>query len=138
MTDEEIKIKRAEYVVKHKALKDKLKEAEKTVDSVMKEFDYLHASCVCVIVCSHCKHKVCECGKFGPGSAECGICGTGHGWYCPRSPDHICYYYTEEDSQGYRFIKMDDGSRHYMPNNYNVENEKEDSCLFCHHPEERN
>jgi hypothetical protein len=64
--------------------------------------------------------------------SSCVICGENFGHLCPESPDQICHYHT---SGG--FINLIDGRKIAAPANHDVDYETEDSCIFCHQPEER-
>lgn len=33
--------------------------------------------------------------------ALCAVCGKSFGWWCPKSPDHICHYSKSEDDCDY-------------------------------------
>lgn len=39
--------------------------------------------------------------KWASTSASCLICGLDFGWWCPKSPDHICHYSKTDDSCDY-------------------------------------
>ena len=59
---------------------------------------------------SSCEHEHI---KKNYDSAECNTCGEDFGWWCPKSPDHICDYEKEDGEYDW------------------------DSCRYCGHPEER-
>lgn len=66
-------------------------------------------------------------------------CNEYFGWYCPDSPDHLCHYCADQDEKGY-FVKLVNGERCNLLN-YTIKdknNESNDWCIFCGHPEERN
>ena len=141
MTDIELKEKRKEYKAKLDVLNAKIKEYEKLMQPYVIEVEKLKSSCAHVIVCDDCKQHECTCKdtEWGTGSAKCGICGAYMcGWYCQKSPDHICHYSTEVDENGKRFTVLENGERCYMPVAYdNQDYENDDDCLFCHLPDER-
>ena len=56
-----------------------------------------------------------SCGYAG---ARCIICNNDLGWYCPKSPDHLCNYYGIHGDNNYPYLDEDD-------------------CIYCHEPEER-
>lgn len=79
---------------------------------------------------THCEHRI---GKSSE-SAQCDVCGTYFGWYCPRSPDSVCHYETNADLM----IELIDGNlskpgSHWDGKKY----ETDDCCVFCGNPEER-
>jgi hypothetical protein len=51
--------------------------------------------------------------KWRSDGANCEGCGLGMGWYCPKSPTHICDYQQEDGSYD------------------------SDHCIHCHMPDER-
>lgn len=61
-------------------------------------------------------------------TAVCEICGERFKWWCPESPDHICYYFSTDGE-----VELIDGTtvKKSSPN------ENLDECLFCGKPEER-
>ena len=67
-------------------------------------------------------------------SAVCLVCGEDFGWWCPKSPDHLCHYYSENGK-----IELQDGTKVDRPKDapVSVKYETDDCCLFCHDPEER-
>lgn len=69
-------------------------------------------------------------------SAKCTECNCNLGWYCPKSPDHQCYYYSEEIA-GKKFIVLNNDTKVPLPDDHNSEYETDDSCLFCGEPDER-
>ena len=78
-----------------------------------------------------CNHNIIE---SSYGSANCDICNENLGWYCPDSPDHTCYYYT--NPQG--VIELRNGTEVNVPDpEHDARYETCDDCLFCHEPEER-
>ena len=74
-------------------------------------------------------------------SAVCEICGSLFGWYCPKSPDHACHYFSEEEDDGRHYVRLIDGTKCYLPDSYTKqkkhEDESDDWCIFCGQPEER-
>ena len=84
---------------------------------------------------ANCQHKMV---KTGSASVECKLCNVWFGWYCPKSPDHTCYYFSEKDKNG-RYIDLLSGVRCYLPKNYEptAGYESDDWCIFCGSPEER-
>lgn len=71
-------------------------------------------------------------------SGKCADCGIDTGWYCPKSPDHTCHYYSEKKPDGY-YVRLITGKAHkivkYSKDKH--ENEEEDWCIFCGQPDER-
>ena len=89
-----------------------------------------------------CPHEIEKGNKdLESSSAKCKICGSLFGWYCPDSPDHTCHYYSEEEDDGRRYVRLVDGRKQYLPDSYakKIEDcgESDDWCIFCGHPEER-
>ena len=78
-------------------------------------------------------------------SQSCIICGTYMGHGCGKSPDRVCHYYTTEVN-GQRGVELFEGkfvplkdilSEGETEDDYCMENETDDYCLFCGLPEER-
>lgn len=90
----------------------------------------------------NCHHTIIEVGaqpEYGwHGDATCEDCDTHFGWWCPVSPDHTCYYHTEEIGKE-RGVTLHNGQNHIFQEYdlADVEYETEDNCLFCHDPDER-
>ena len=85
-------------------------------------------------------HEIKERGDYG--GAECINCAPtssgairSWGWYCPDSPDHQCYYYTEADENGDRYITTINDEKVIVVSNPDWETD--DCCIFCGDPEER-
>lgn len=74
---------------------------------------------------SKCKHKINK-------NGVCTRCGEDFGWWCPKSPDHVCHYYTLDDE-----VPLIDGRRARAPKKHNPFHETGDSCIYCGEPEER-
>jgi hypothetical protein len=76
-------------------------------------------------ICKIAEQTPNERGEYG--FAYCEICKRMMDWYCPNSPDHQCYYSSENG--------MAIGTDFPVPAN----NEFEDgySCIFCGEPDER-
>lgn len=72
---------------------------------------------------------------FGHGDTQCRICQRSFGWYCPASPDHKCYYYSD-DHRG-KTVTLMDGTVVELHNSYDPRYESDDWCLFCRQPDER-
>lgn len=88
-----------------------------------------------------CWHEIKE-GTYGRGT--CIICGSKRwfGWYCPKSPDHLCKYFSKYDEEKkLRFVMSINGERIYLSEkytkNYNEYTESEDECIYCWLPQER-
>jgi len=90
---------------------------------------------------SKCEHVNVKSGS----SVVCSVCGEhAYGWYCPKSPDKHCYYFTEipeEDEEGtqefeeFRFVRLRSGELFKL--DAPTESESDDWCIFCGQPEER-
>lgn len=65
----------------------------------------------------------------------CKDCGGDFGWYCPNSPDHKCYYYSEE-IDGKRGVTLMNGT-FFVLTSGSKQDESDDWCIFCNGPEER-
>lgn len=61
---------------------------------------------------------------------------VGEGWWCPDSPDHHCYYFTEEGFES-RYVVLKDGTEYHFHKGHDAEYETDDCCLFCCQPDER-
>jgi hypothetical protein len=82
-------------------------------------------------VCKHEKlHGLAE-DKF----VSCQTCSENFGWYCPKSPDKQCHYYTFEFPEG-RGILLLNGEIMLRPD-ADQTMESSDGCMFCHQPQER-
>ena len=64
---------------------------------------------------------------------HCAICEKCYGHWCPSSPDSVCHYYTNEHNK----VELINGQQVDCPDSHDVEYETDDSCIFCHQPEER-
>jgi len=80
--------------------------------------------------CPHELQKVSE-------SAWCRICGQYVGWWCPKSPDHLCYYYSESIDGDNNKVRLADGTLIDIPERHNPDHESDDWCIFCGLPYER-
>jgi len=80
-----------------------------------------------------CRH-VFDDGKdeFGHDMAQCLVCGESFGWYCPKSPDHVCHYWSNDG-----WLVLIDGTEAMVPEGHDSTCESSDSCIFCGQPEER-
>ena len=102
-----------------------------------------------------CKHSIAytidNSYGYGPeGHCWCEVCDKHFGHYCPESPDHGCHYYTEDDGLHVKLYTgeiirkpidahdPDDWAGRTITVNEDCKRyETDDSCLFCHAPEER-
>jgi ribonuclease HI len=75
-----------------------------------------------------CQHHIVK--KYD--SVICDKCDEGFGWYCPDSPDHTCYYYSDEGN-----VTLIDGTLVPIPETHNSSYESDDYCIFCGSPDER-
>jgi hypothetical protein len=86
-----------------------------------------------------CAHKNLE--KTEYGGSVCKDCGTHQGWYCPKSPDNRCYYFSHLGKiigrKSRRYVRLNNGTIYYLPEKYDGRNESDDWCIFCGAPEER-
>ncbi len=74
--------------------------------------------------------------------AACAHCGRDHGWYCPDSPDHRCYCFTDAlGDGGIEALTLFDGTvviRDHQDRAFpGPDYQSPDSCLYCGQPEER-
>jgi len=84
---------------------------------------------------------------MSPSSAECSVCEKNLGWYCGKSIDHVCHYFSVERRGNKRSIKLLDNTyvdvppriieEGVPPEPHDPDNETDDECLFCGLPEER-
>ena len=65
--------------------------------------------------------------------AVCEICQKRFSWYCPDSPDHLCYYFVEKGN----VVTLSNGEVISAPSTHDSEYESYDWCMFCGDPEER-
>jgi hypothetical protein len=75
------------------------------------------------------------------GSARCAHCNAFgfEDWYCPKSPDHVCHYFSESDGSR-RYVEDINGEKIYLSKKHTDEDaqyETDDVCLFCGNPLER-
>lgn len=66
-------------------------------------------------------------------SAINAVTGYHYGWYCPDSPDHLCYYTTNSEGK----IQLHDGTIVNAPEGHDPKYESYDFCIYCGDPEER-
>jgi hypothetical protein len=66
------------------------------------------------------------------GRTSCSLCGRDLGWYCPRSPDHLCHYFSDEGR-----VELLDGESVPVPPGHDPGRECYEWCLYCRQPEER-
>ena len=107
----------------------RIKELDRIIAEAQRERSKLVAAHVCVI-----PEKSAPSTRYGYedwGSAQC-KCGKYHGWYCPKSPDHRCYYFTQAGK-----VLMKDGTLEDPPPEHDTDYESDDWCVFCGSPDER-
>ena len=87
------------------------------------------------------QHKIIKKGENGWTSARCSECGETFGWWCDKSPDKSCHYFTELNGKVPSpnvCVKLINDVLFSMPDpNYDRRFETEDCCLFCGEPQER-
>jgi len=66
--------------------------------------------------------------------AVCDVCGKDFGWWCDKSPDHVCHYFTEPHDVKNGKVLLVNGKK-IKPSVHKYESLS--SCLFCGEPEER-
>lgn len=98
-------------------------------------------SCSHHFVCTQCgtdaDTDTCEGCTLGHLGAKCDVCDKRGGWYCPKSPDHTCYYFSRLDAGAtVRHVELRNGQRHLLTG-YTKQYESEDWCIFCGEPDER-
>ncbi len=109
-------------IVKEKSDKESrmvFKTIEKFKDKVSNEYTNLKKSC---------KHNVSKIKD----SAWCSLCDRNLGWYCSKSKDKCCHYFSDNGK-----IKLVTGEFINIPKNHDKYSESYDWCIFCHEPEER-
>jgi len=112
-------------------LKNKLDEFQSLINKYENEY---------ANVAQTCKHELRELTpkelkeRYMAVGADCLVCGSNFefAWRCKKSPDSVCHYFSNDGK-----VEMIDGTLVGVPNEHNSENEDTDSCIFCHHPEER-
>lgn len=70
-------------------------------------------------------------------SCVCIDCEKDFGWWCPDSPDHMCYYFNDGQIDGRYYVTLLNGEKYLLPENYDGDNESDDWCIFCGQPKER-
>lgn len=78
-----------------------------------------------------CEHNIV--GKIDS-YAKCDICQENFGWFCPQSPDHVCHYYTDNETG---LIVLRNGDTVKPAPDHDSRYETHDECLFCGSPDER-
>jgi 5-methylcytosine-specific restriction endonuclease McrA len=74
------------------------------------------------------------------GAAVCTICNERFGWFCSKSPDKCCHYFSEPVHEGQRGIRSLNNEILLLPSTYtdkDAEQETQDTCIFCQDPLER-
>jgi hypothetical protein len=66
----------------------------------------------------------------------CPTCKKHFGWGCDESPDKVCHYYSREED-GNSFVRLIDGRKYQLKATHDPNDESEDWCIFCGHPDER-
>lgn len=112
-------------------LKTKIAKAIEGVAKAKKKRDDIIASCT-----SHAMAHESD-NYFGEGYAWCEVCGEHFGWYCPKSPDHGCHYFSDNG-----IVTLNDGTTMQCPPDedgepYSGDYETDDCCIFCGAPNER-
>lgn len=102
-------------MIEHQFTKEELQFQEQLL---IKQKIYLEAQKEYCNVLWQCKHVIVPRDKYvdeklktdiwASTGAICAICGKNFGWWCPKSPDHLCHY-----------------------------SKSEDDCDYCHMPDER-
>lgn len=98
---------------------EKIRCAERHLNEAEKAWEILLASCRHVIINDH-------------DDALCAVCGASFGWHCPKSPDHVCHYWSRDG-----MIELLNKRRIPIPAGHRVEGESDNWCIFCGEPEER-
>ena len=65
-------------------------------------------------------------------TAICLHCGNDFGWYCPKSPDHVCHTQCEVCKGVITLLNGDD-----VATPFGDDEEGEETCIFCGSPDER-
>jgi len=81
-----------------------------------------------------CKHENLGRVRDSWGCLDCEL--FSGGWWCPKSPDNWCHYYSEEEN-GKRVVFLAKGEKFFLPEKHIHQNESEDSCIFCGLPDGR-
>jgi hypothetical protein len=134
--------------------KDELRVMELMLTPIRNRIKHLKDTCPHQIVCQVCKTTNKECltspWPFGHLGAVCAVCGLGAdfgrdlGWFCPDSPDHICYYHSVIPDYPYsglpyrRAVILRTTEEFFLlPQSHDPHDESDDWCIFCKQPEER-
>jgi len=64
--------------------------------------------------------------------AVCPTCDKDFGWFCEKSPDGVCHYYTINGK-----VELLNGTLIDQPKGHDPDNESDDWCIYCGMPEER-
>jgi len=64
--------------------------------------------------------------------AVCPTCNKDFGWFCEKSPDGVCHYFTIDGKVG-----LLNGTLVDPPKEHDISNESDDWCIYCGMPEER-
>ena len=77
-------------------------------------------------------HRCKVVGKSSDG-ATCVFCHRNWGWFCSKSPDNACHYFTEPDGS----VRLINGTNVDPPEGHDPEFESYDWCIYCEEPDER-
>ena len=104
--------------------KRRLEEIRKTINELHSEEGELLRGCV---------HKIKKVHVTGNCfSAACSICNKDFDWWCSKSPDNLCHYFTDSDGT----VTLNNGKK-VRPPKHDIHYETSDCCLYCGNPEER-
>jgi hypothetical protein len=80
--------------------------------------------------CTHPKRR-----KVRYESCACAVCDKKlDGWWCDKSPDNVCHYFTTHDGK----VRLENGQLVDPPEGYtDFDDESYDWCIYCGSPEER-
>jgi hypothetical protein len=127
-----------------------IEEFRTNLDAARKEYDrarfvfhQLLNTCPHKIMCGACQSvtgdEACSADHFGFGHGEavCIFCKQNFGWYCHKSPDRTCYYYSDERKG--KTVTLKSGQKIDLPAEHEAQArwESDDFCLFCGGPDER-
>lgn len=91
-----------------------------------------------------CPHDLSDIERPRTGGVYCPICRKEFGWWCPKSPDHVCHYFAQRETVGEGtavsvplLVELMDGSKVVAPAGADPGYMTSDCCLYCGEPEER-
>jgi len=122
-------MKKEQRKVRKATLKESIRYFKRLAATALKE--YLYYQNLADDLVNGCKKHLIVKTRYG---ATCDICEKDFGWWCDKSPDHVCHYFTEPYDAKNGKVLLVSGKKIKPPAH---KYESLDNCLFCGEPEER-